>query len=365
MKRDSIHFSVLEDDGYNVPIKFILSPREPGKTTSMTLDKVLAWFKKGLPSVVLVNQAIDIMEEYLASFETTINSFDGYHIETRYKKAGKETCATIKARFSDDEEFRPFVYVIPFSAPLTRLKRLNLGPIGCLWYDECNVNVAIGEKWPADITTKWNELYTTFARACYPRTLNFYATGNYYTRYNPLMIYLGVDCNKLKMGEKTLTHCEKIVLGKKVNYDSLVDCYKLKSELVDYILEHNPGYVFDDTYTKYFLGEAIGDVGVPIDEKQPQNMKLRFVFKLQSRYLYIYSGEVEYRAKYWLRSTDEPPGKRRDVFVADVTQIQSGTILGKAFKNTFTSLKFALSKMDCTFNSNEAYYLMQNIYGIL
>lgn len=104
MQRDSIHYSVLQDDGYDTAIVFAISPREPGKTTSMIIDKGYAGFKKGLPMVVLVNQAADIMEDYLASFETVINKFDGYHIETRYSKSKVDTCTCIKARLSSDEE---------------------------------------------------------------------------------------------------------------------------------------------------------------------------------------------------------------------------------------------------------------------
>lgn len=368
MERDSIHYSILEDDGYGTPIVCVISPREPGKTTSMVLDKVYASFKRGLPFVVLVNQAADIMEEYLASFETIINKYDGYHIETKYKKSVKDTCSTIEARFDEEEEFRPFIHVIPLSAPLTRLKRLNFGRIGGMWYDECNVNVAIGEKWPADLTTKWNELYTTFCRECYPKTLKFYMTGNYYTRYNPLLVYLGVDCSQLEMGKKILTKMTKTVNGIEVNYSSLVDCYKLKPELVEYILKHNPGYAFDDTYQKYFLGQAIGDEGVPVVEERPSGFALKTVFKIGNRYLYIWkstNAEDRFLWKYWLQATGEAPGKRRDIYVADLSQLQSGSIFAKGFRNTFEGIKLAIGRFNVSFNNNEAYYLMQQIYSAL
>lgn len=368
MKRDDIHYSILEDDGYNTPIVCVISPREPGKTTSIILDKIYSSFKKGLPFVVLVNQAADIMEEYLSSFETIINKFDGYHIETKYRKTIKDTCSTIQARFSPEEEWRPFIHIIPLSAPLTRLKRVNLGRIGGMWYDECNVNVAIGEKWPSDLCTKWNELYTTLCRECYPKTLKFYMTGNYYTRYNPLLVYLGVDCSQLEMGKKILTKKTKTVNGIAVDYSSLVDCYRLKPELVDYILKHNPGYVFDDTYQKYFLGQAIGDEGVPIVETRPQHYVLRCVFKISGRYLYIWrfnDDQMPFRWKFWIEATDRVPGSRRNCFVVDVSQLQAGTLLAKGFRNTFDYIRSAIARFDVSFNTNEAYYLMQQIYSAI
>ena len=89
IERDSIHYNLSEDEGYNCPIMAVISPREPGKTTSITLDRVYADFrKKGLPAVALVNQAVDCTEAFMQSFENTINEFRGYEIHTRYTKGG-------------------------------------------------------------------------------------------------------------------------------------------------------------------------------------------------------------------------------------------------------------------------------------
>lgn len=362
-ERDNIHYNVSEDDGYNVPIVCVLSPREPGKTTSIMLDKIYKGFKKdGLPAVVCVNQQADITEAYLASFEEQINEFKGYEIHTKYSKSSANTVSIIREKDTD----KPFVYIIPFSAPKTRLKRLVLGKVSCMWYDECNVDVTIGEKWPDDIANKWNELYTTLARKNYPDKLRFYMTGNFYTRYNPLLVYLGVDCNKLEIGKKLLTKKTKTVNGKLLDYSTLVDCYQLKPELREYILAHNPGYSFDDTYQKYFEGKAIGDVGVPIDEKQPNGYSLKSVFKVSGRYLYIYKGwDDSGLSKYWLKATDQAPGKRRDIWIVDLKDMQSDTFLAKSFKRMFDSLKMAISRSEVSFSSPEAFYFMQQIYSVL
>lgn len=285
IERDNIHYNVSEDDGYDCPITCVLSPREPGKTTSILLDKIYSGFrKKGLPAVVLVNNPIDINEAYLSSFEELINEFKGYEIHTKYPKSAQGTITIVKEKDTD----KPFIYVIPLSVPKTRLKRLVLGRLSCIWYDECNVDVSIGEKWPDNLASKWNELYTTLARKSYPDKLRFYMTGNYYTKYNPLLIYLGVDCNRLEVGKKVVNRKTKKVGDMTLDYSTLVDCYQLKPELREYILAHNPGYSFDETYLKYFKGEAIADAGVPIDEEQPQGFQLKQAFKISGRYLYIY-----------------------------------------------------------------------------
>lgn len=96
IERDKIHYSITEDDGYDADCVFVLSPREPGKTTSIVLDKVYGSYKKfGLPSVVLVNHAADVTEAYLASFEETVNEFKGYEIHTKYPTSASSGGVTI------------------------------------------------------------------------------------------------------------------------------------------------------------------------------------------------------------------------------------------------------------------------------
>lgn len=84
----------------------MISPREAGKTTSMMIDKVYAGFKKGLPTVYMVNQPVEIMPELCGSFETEINAFAGCHILTKYPKGGKAQgdITTVWGRFTEEED---------------------------------------------------------------------------------------------------------------------------------------------------------------------------------------------------------------------------------------------------------------------
>lgn len=367
--RDNMHYNVSEDEGYNADTICILSPREPGKTTSIMLDVVYSKFKKyGWPAIVLVNQAADISEAYLSSFETTINQFKGYEIHTKYPSAASHGGVTM---VREKETNKPFIYVISLNTPKTRLKRNNLGRVSCIWYDECNVDVTIGEKWPDDIANKWNELYTTHARNAYldkthPGSLKFYMTGNFYTRYNPLLIYLGVDVNKLEIGKKFLSVKNiKIVDDQGKEEDKsirvLVDCYQLKPELRAYILKHNPGYHFDDTYERYFLGQAIGEIGILQIPNLPDGYKLKYAFKFGSRYLRVWRGDEG----YWLEATAQGVGKRKDVYVTSIDALVRNSILAKEFRQFFGNLRFGIATGNVSYNSPEAYYYMQQLYAAI
>lgn len=370
IERDSLHYNISEDEGYGCPIMCILSPREPGKTTSIMLDRVYADFrKKGLPTVALVNHAADCTDEFMQSFENTVNQFKGYEIHTRYSKGGiKNGLTTIYEKGTN----LPFIHVIALNAPLTRLKRINLGKVGCVWYDECMVNVMLGEKWPTGIATKWNEIYTTLARQSYPDTLKFYMTGNFYSRYNPILTYLGVDCSRMSIGRKFVTKGTKAmdIGGKKVRVDTkvLVNCLNLKPELREYILQHNPGYVFDDTYQKYFEGVAIADMGLPIVEQRPENYRLGYVFRVGQSYLWIWkSSDMTFdpNSRFWLEVRKEPPGSRRDVFVVNLDDMMNNTMLAKSFRGTFEVLRLYIGRGAVAFQSPEAFYMMQQIYSAL
>lgn len=367
IERDNIHYNLSEDEGYNCPIMAIISPREPGKTTSITLDRVYADFrKKGLPAVALVNQAVDCTEAFMQSFENTINEFKGYEIHTKYTKGGiKGGICTIYEKDTD----KPFIHVISLSTPLTRLKRINLGKVSCMWYDEAWVNVSVGERWPDSIATKWNELYTTLARKSYPERLKFYMTGNFYSRYHPILTYLDVDCSQLSIGKKVVhRQAKKVDLGDgkviDVDYSCLVDCYNLKPELREYILRHNPGYVFDDTYQKYFEGVAVGDLGLPINPDRPEGYRMHIVFRVGQRYLYVWKNHknVDMDSMFWMEATGTPPGKRKDTYIASLQDMTSHSLLSSMYRQMFSTLRYFIGRGRVEFGNVEAFYMMQELY---
>ena len=366
IERDNIHYNISEDEGYGCPIMCILSPREPGKTTSIMLDRVYADFrKKGLPTVALVNQAADCTEAFMQSFENTINEFKGYEIHTKYRKGGiKDGICTIYERDTD----KPFIHVISLNAPLTRLKRSSLGKVSCMWYDECMVNVSVGERWPDSVAIKWNELYTSFCRRSYPDTLKFYMSGNFYSRYSPILIHLGVDCSRMSIGKKFVTRNSKVIDidGKQVTVDTsvLVDCLDLKPELREYILQHNPGYVFDDTYQKYFEGVAVGDLGIPINPDRPEGYGMHMVFRIGQRYLYVWKNHksIDMDSMFWMEATGKEPGKRRDVYIASLQDMTSHSLLSSMYRQMFSTLRYFIGRGRVEFGNVEAFYMMQEIY---
>lgn len=65
---------------------------------------------------------------------------------------------------------------------------------------------------------------------------------------------------------------------------------------------------------------------------------------------------------FWMEATDKVPGKRRDVIAIDFESMIKETYLLDAFRGLFTSLKRSIALNRVSYNSPEAYYLIQQIY---
>ncbi len=349
-ERDGIHFSILEDDGYGKPFVYVFSPREPGKTTSMLLDKVYPAYKKGTPFCIMVNKTVEVTDELILSFERTINDFKGYEVHLETKGAFDAGVRTVLTK-----EKKVFCFIVAWSTPLTRLKRINLGKLGGIWFDEAQPNVAIGEKYEKGLAEKWNEFMTTQTRNCYPKMLRCYFTSNFYSRYHPVLQYIGCDCRKLEIGKK--------FVGDKW----LVDCYQLKPELREYILSHNPYYQFDDTYSKYFQGIAIADENVPIMETKPEGCGLYCGFKTDYGYLWIWrqNGNRPGTNAYWIDLTKERPGKKQDVFIIDFKDMDGAGYMLKPYASLFGSLKAHLANGKAFFSSPGAFQACADVWAVL
>lgn len=101
MKRDNLHFTFREVDGYNKDFISIISEREAGKTTAAWLDKAYSNFKKGFKTIVVRRLIADITEVYINDIGEIINKFleDEEKIKLQFKKGNlKERGSRCKNR---------------------------------------------------------------------------------------------------------------------------------------------------------------------------------------------------------------------------------------------------------------------------
>lgn len=360
IKKDKIHYSPQKIDSYNKPYNFVTSEREAGKTTAIIAYKLYkAYYHEHRPSIILRRMAVDITETYINDLQDAINDFlpEKRRIRFEFKKGSiREGIVDVTVNG------RPFCRFIAMSCPKSRIKSLRYENPKYIFVDEFIVDNRHGEKYLSDEVNKFREIYNTFNRfaARHGSKIKCYFCGNPYSVYNPYYVWLDVDLSTIRPGA--------FIVGK--NY--AIECYQISAELREFIRAHNPLYEFDDAYTRYaFGGEAINDSNIVVVAKQPEGYKLRYIFRLQNKYLYIYymaqnreRASTDY-GKYWIKDSDTYTGAR-NVYAVDFNNLVNGTVLATAELRMITyRLKQCIGNRDVTYASITAGYLTEEIYNIL
>ena len=346
IKRDRLHYTFRNIDGYQRTFNFVISEREAGKTTAMVLDKVYkAFVQDGSTSILIRRQIADITEVYIDDFLEVIRKFNDNAPNFEYKRKGlKEGIVDVYA------DGKRFLRIIALSNPMSRIKSLIIRDLRYIIFDEFICNQLMGEKYLAGEAFKFKELFNTFQRES--SHLTCYFLGNPYSLYNPYFVDFDVDTKKIKRG--TIYSNEKCV----------VECYEIKDELKKLILKRNPLYQFDDSYTRYaFAGEAINDANIKQGALQ-DNFKLQYIFRVEGKYIGIFEGTnlETLRFNYYVKFIDDI-SKRRNVYCFDFREMVERTILlSYDDKMKFTRLKIAFRNREITYESINCYYLFEQVF---
>lgn len=345
-KRDNLHFNFRTIDGYNVPFNLVISEREAGKSTAVWNDKAYKAFKEeGRPSMVIRRLINDITDTYINDIQEVINKFQENPILFEFRKGAiKEGIVDVKI------DGKLFIRVIALSNPISRIKSLIVRDLRYIIFDEFICNQAMGEKYLPNEAFKFQELYNTFQRET--SDLKVYWLGNPYSLYNPYFVWLGADTSKLKPG----------AIQRGVNW--VIQCYQIKPELKEFILQRNPLYQFDNSYKKYaFGGIAINDSNIKVSEL-PQNFHLRFTFKIEGKYIAVYqNNDYDPDSDRFYCSFIDTISARRTTYCFDFNELVDRTIImNREDRFRFSLFKSAMRERRISFSSIEVYYLIEEIY---
>lgn len=351
MRKDRLHINLRKVDSRNKPFNFVISEREAGKSVAI-LTKAYKLFKKKHRTTIVIKRLIaDITETYINDCGKVINKFlpKDRQITLEFKKGSiKEGVVDVTI------EGRHFLRIIALSNPMSRFKSTMIENPAMIVFDEFICNNRAGEKYLDSEAFKFKEIYNTYQRECSGYTLKCYFMGNPYSLYNPYFSDLGVDTLKLRPG----------AFLEGPNY--VISCYRIKQELKDFILKRNPLYQFDEGYKRYaFDGLAINDSQFIVDPKRPEKFYLRYVFRVNNRYLHIWSnGSDDYRldCKYYVEALQDTAATNR-IYAIDFNNLVQNTRLVTAqLKILFMRLKQAIASRQCVFNGIEAGYLAEALY---
>ena len=345
---DNLHYSLRTILGYNMPFNFVISEREAGKSTAIWLYIYSKWKRTQATAIVLRRKVVHITKTYIEDISKIINKFYDDKVKFEY------SLSTMKDGLVDISiNGIPFIRVIGLSVDATVFKSLFFPKLETILFDEFICNQRLGEKYLKNEAFKFKELYNTFQRESH--NLKCFFFGNPYSLYAPYFVDFGIKTSDLKRG--------KIIKGK----NWVVECYEMLPELKKKILEENPLYQFDDSYTKYaFDGANINDANIVINDSLPPNFQLYFVFGIEGKYIAIYRNQDFTNFDYQYHAcfiSQERVSKKRTIFVFDFNDlVDRTTLLSNEDRQRFSRLKTSVRNRTIAFDSIECYYLFEEIF---
>ena len=371
--RDNLHYSFRPIDGYNKAINIVISPREPGKTTSMWMDKIyLPWKKNHKPWIYLVRQAVEIDDALIESiFSTNMNKFTDDNLQPIYKassfsdgivdiflevkhlekKEVKQDDGSLKMEDVEVSEKHLFFRIVSLNIKMYRIKKAILRNIAGVFMDEFIINPEFAEKYLPKEFERLQEAYSTWRREA-DGVLKMYFCGNPYSLFNPLFVGLKVDIAKLKR--------DSFYVG-----DTFVIHWAILTEaLRQKILEENPFYKFDEEYANYAVeGCAVNDKNIKLG-KQPRNFYLSFVLKMNGKFIGVFQNNYmeSLEDRYFCKFLDEVSA-RRTIYCFDFTEMVERSILVSMDERMkLKRYKEAMRKRLVTFEDINVYYYMEEVY---
>ena len=348
---DNLHYDYREIDGYNKPFNFVVSPREPGKTSMMWLKKIyFGWKKDHRPWIYLVRQSVEISSALIDSIaDTILNKFTDDNVQFVYKMSSFKDGIT-DVYIKEGETKSLFFRVVSLNIQLRRIKLAVLKQIKGVFMDEYIIDPRKNEKYIPQEANIIKEAYTTWRREA-DGVLKFYFVGNPYSLFNPLFVDWGVDTNQCKL--------DSFYVGSTY----VIHFATLKPELREKLLRDNPLYKFDEEYTQYALyGTPVNDLNIRIGD-MPKNFSLRFIFRHDGKTIGVYrNNNYSEDYKFFARFTNEY-GKNRDVYCFEFKDLlDHSVIMSLEERLRLVKFKEAFRKRFIVFEDINCYYFLEEIY---
>ena len=352
IQRDNLHYSFRPIDGYNKAINIVISPREPGKTTSMWMDKIyLPWKKNHKPWIYLVRQAVEIDDALIESiFSTNMNKFTDDGLKPIYKPSTFSN-GIVDIFLEVNKEKILFVRIVSLNIKMYRIKKAILRNIAGVFMDEFIINPQFAEKYLPKEFERLQEAYSTWRREA-DGVLKMYFCGNPYSLFNPLFVGLKVDISKLKR--------DSFYVG-----DSFVIHWAiLTSELKAKILEENPFYKFDEEYSNYAVdGQAVNDSNIKLGTL-PRNFYLSFVIKMNRKYVGIFQNNYieDMEDKFFCKFLDEVSARRTIYCFEFEEMLERSILVSMDERYKLQRFKEAMRKRLVSFEDINVYYYCEEVY---
>lgn len=345
---DNLHYSYREIDGYNKPFNFIMSAREPGKTSMFWLNKVYKPFKLDKkPIIYLVRRSVEITQALIDSIaDTIINKFTDDNITFSYNK-GAFKDGIVDVKIGSDIFFR----IVSLSIDMRRIKLAVLKNVRLCLMDEYIINPKMQERYLPSEAMKIKEAYTTWRRES-EGILKFYFLGNPYSLFNPLFVDWNVEINKLRKNA--------FYVG-----DTYIIHWAILNPLLkEKLLKLNPLYQFDEEYQDYAIeGSAINDKNIKL-AKLPKNFYIQFILKVESKYIAIYKNSLynEDGDKYFCDIITNISAYRTIYCFDFAEMVERSILISIDERMKLARFKNAIRLRQVSYSNINVYYFVEGVY---
>ena len=353
-KLDDLHWKLNKLLSHNKPFNSVISERELGKTTELITFLYNKLRQKGTTFAYIKKITADITATTISDLETGLNKFLKEPVQFTYLKGSlKDGLIDVHIKYKDRSIW--FFRVMALGLPLQRLKGQVLRNIAFMWSDEFIVNTRLKEKYLFGEWFRFEELFTTLNRES-ANGIRAIFSGNPYSIYNPYFAAWGVKFKEIYPGN--------FIVGEKYAIDIPV----ISPELKALILSKNPLYEFDDSYKKYaFDGRSVNDEQIKIQEKEPKNFRLAFVFYIENQKIGVYFNNAYFditEDAFWICIlAKDYESKDRNIYTFNFNSLVEGTILlSHEEKSRFNYLKKCFRLRRVSFKSVEESYLFEQIF---
>lgn len=357
--KDNIHWNCNKMDSFDKTFNFVISAREPGKSTVLNTKLFKKLKHNHARCLIIRRRPVDITEGYINSIATTINKFLPPHQRiTFYFNKGDMKAGQVDI-YLDPAHTELFGRVQALNIPSERAKSNFIKNVAIILYDEFIPNDTKAYL-PKEVQNFY-DVYSTYYRE-FKGHLKCYFSGNPYTIFNPFFSKMNICISDIKPGA--------FLVGE----DYVLDFPVITPELRAYILNKNPLYKFDDEYTNYALnGIAINDAKYNIVPKKPNPYyKLKHVFRIGGTYLYVWrqasniSGSTGYCDKFWIETSKKLTKTNKKIYAVDFDNlIQNTQLVTKDVKVIMQQLKWSVAHRNIGFQNVDAAVLVENLYTVI
>lgn len=348
---DNLHYNTSKIDGTQKKVRFGISAREDGKSTTLAMKSYNAFVKDYGTTILFKRFITDVTELYLDSL---FKPFEKFKKPIPYYFRKGDIKNGVIPIYSDKGKM--IYLIVCLNVPKARYKSLIIDNPALMAFDEFIIDTRGGERYLPGEVFRLKEAYKTFYRE--GSNIPLYFFGNPYSLSNPYFHDYGINPKEL---------AQKRFLNPP-NTTWCAEYHELNPLLVEDIMRRDPSHEFDSDFFQYAIkGVAINDKNIRIIEQQPQNFYLSCAFSYENMILGLYRNRnYSSELKFWVSEIKIEEVNKRKLFCFDFKDLVDGArLFSRTERERFTGLIMAMRLRQVGYSSLACSYAFEEIYQYL